>query len=96
VLTKVDRIQDGDHEQWLSLVQNKVEPLANNWFCVKQRSPRELEKGITWEEATKSEDRFFSTKSPWKELQPMYQKYLRTTNLVTRLTNLLSDLIDRR
>ncbi|KAK7043329.1 P-loop containing nucleoside triphosphate hydrolase protein [Favolaschia claudopus] len=96
VLTKPDRIQRGDEMNWLPLIRNEQEPLENNWYCVKQPSPHDIKEGITWEEARERENDFFSVTSPWSNLDSIYQKYLRTTNLVTRLSTILSDLISKR
>ncbi|KAJ7779480.1 P-loop containing nucleoside triphosphate hydrolase protein [Mycena maculata] len=96
VLTKPDRIPRGDEESWLPLIRNEQEVLENNWYCVKQPSSQDLKQGITWEEARSRENDFFSMTAPWSELDPMYQKYLRTTNLVDRLSSILSDLISKR
>ncbi|KAJ7587575.1 P-loop containing nucleoside triphosphate hydrolase protein [Mycena floridula] len=96
VLTKPDRIPSGDEETWLSLIRNEEEPLENNWFCVKQPSSSDLKQGITWEQARSQENSFFLSTSPWNKLDPMYQKYLRTSNLLLRLSKVLSDLIAKR
>ena len=42
------------------------------------------------------ENDFFSSKAPWCDLEGVYQKYLRTGNLVERLSSVLSDLITKR
>ncbi|KAJ7775530.1 P-loop containing nucleoside triphosphate hydrolase protein [Mycena metata] len=96
VLTKPDRIPHGDEESWLPLIRNEQETLENNWYCVKQPSSQDLKQGMTWEEARTREHEFFSLTPPWSELDPMYQKYLRTSNLVDRLSSILSDLISKR
>ncbi|KAJ6556994.1 P-loop containing nucleoside triphosphate hydrolase protein [Mycena vulgaris] len=96
VLTKPDRIPRGDEENWLPLIRNEQESLENNWYCVKQPSSQDLKQGITWEEARARENDFFSLTPPWSELDPMYQKYLRTSNLIDRLSSILSDLISKR
>jgi GTP-binding protein EngB required for normal cell division len=96
VLTKPDRISAGDEENWLSFIRNEREPLTNNWFCVKQPSSASLKLGITWKEARAQEDEFFSMTTPWSEMDTTYQKYLRTRNLVERLSIILSDLIAKR
>ncbi|KAJ7648288.1 P-loop containing nucleoside triphosphate hydrolase protein [Mycena polygramma] len=98
VLTKPDRqvIPRGDEQSWLPLIRNEQETLENNWYCVKQPSSQDLKQGITWEEARSRENDFFTVTSPWSELDPMYQKYLRTSNLIDRLSSILSDLISKR
>ncbi|KAK7030959.1 hypothetical protein VNI00_013906 [Paramarasmius palmivorus] len=96
VLTKPDRIERGDEHEWLGFIRGQTQPLRNNWFCVKQPSTADLQRGITWNEARDKENRFFSMMSPWSEIEAMYQKYLRTSNLVERLSVILSDLIAKR
>ncbi|KAF8991466.1 P-loop containing nucleoside triphosphate hydrolase protein [Cyathus striatus] len=96
VLTKPDRIPQGEEQSWLAYIRNEREPLLNNWYCVKQPSSSELKTGMSWEEARSSENRFFSMTPPWSELDSVYQKYLRTFNLLERLSSILSDLISKR
>ncbi|KDR69882.1 hypothetical protein GALMADRAFT_145261 [Galerina marginata CBS 339.88] len=95
VLTKPDRIPDGEEQRWIQFIRNEKEPLKNNWFCVKQPNSKELESKITWAKARENENVFFS-KAPWSELEPMYQKCLTTGKLVERLSIILSDLISKR
>ncbi|KAJ7331028.1 hypothetical protein DFH08DRAFT_1022202 [Mycena albidolilacea] len=96
VLTKPDRIPHGDEESWLSLIRNERDALENNWYCVKQPSSQDLKQGITWSAARAREKEFFSSKSPWFELDSMHQPYLGTSNLVHCLSSILSDLISKR
>ncbi|KAL1744329.1 hypothetical protein HDZ31DRAFT_64162 [Schizophyllum fasciatum] len=96
VLTKPDRIPTGEEARWLSFIRNIAEPLDNNWFCVKQPSSQDLKQGITYKQARDRENEFFASTSPWTGLEPMYQRYLRTPNLVERLANILSELISKR
>ncbi|TFK21930.1 hypothetical protein FA15DRAFT_644882 [Coprinopsis marcescibilis] len=96
VLTKPDRIPTGEESNWLPFIRNEKESLENNWYCVKQPSSSDLKNNITWEGARRREDEFFSMTSPWCELEAYYQKYMRTSNLVDRLSSILSDLIAKR
>ncbi|KIY48836.1 hypothetical protein FISHEDRAFT_42554 [Fistulina hepatica ATCC 64428] len=96
VLTKPDRIPSGEEDSWVSYVKNQKERLENNWYCVKQPSSNDLKAGMTWEGARRAENEFFSSTAPWCELESHYQRYLRTSNLVERLSSILSDLIAKR
>lgn len=96
VLTKPDRIPSGEAESWLSFIRNEKELLTNGWYAVKQPGSKAIENGITWEEAREEENRFFAAESGWCDLDPIYHKYLRTSNLVARLCEILSDLIAKR
>ncbi|KAG6827859.1 hypothetical protein H0H92_010192 [Tricholoma furcatifolium] len=96
VLTKPDRIPTSEEPNWVSIIKNEKEPLENGWYCVKQPSSQQISNGMTWAQARKSEDEFFASTAVWSELDPIYQKYLRTNNLVDRLSSILSDLISKR
>ncbi|KIK17199.1 hypothetical protein PISMIDRAFT_15324 [Pisolithus microcarpus 441] len=96
VLTKPDRIPDGEEERWVRLIRNDVEPLVNNWYCVKQPSSNDLARGMTWSEARASEEAFFSGMSPWCDLEDHLQAYLRTSRLTDRLSIILAELISKR
>ncbi|TFK45126.1 P-loop containing nucleoside triphosphate hydrolase protein [Crucibulum laeve] len=96
VLTKPDRIPTGEESNWLPFIRNEKESLENNWYCVKQPGSSDIKQGITWAQARTREDEFFSMTPPWSELEGIYQKYLRTSNLVDRLSSILSDLISKR
>lgn len=96
VLTKPDRIPDGEEEQWVKLIRNDVEPLVNNWYCVKQPSSNDLAQGMTWSEARTSEEAFFAGISPWCDLEDHLQSYLRTSRLTDRLSIILAELISKR
>ncbi|KAF5355093.1 hypothetical protein D9756_005579 [Leucocoprinus leucothites] len=96
VLTKPDRIPTGEEQNWLQFIRNEKEPLQNNWYCVKQPSSNDLKQNWTWEQARQKEDEFFLGTSPWNEIEPLYARYLRTKNLVERLSQVLSELIAKR
>lgn len=96
VLTKPDRIPQGDEQGWLDFIRNEKEHLDNNWYCVKQPSSTDIKRNITWAEARKRESEFFSLTAPWVDLEPMYHQYLGTNHLVERLSATLSDLISKR
>ncbi|KAG5642230.1 hypothetical protein DXG03_003375 [Asterophora parasitica] len=96
VLTKPDRIPPGEEHNWVSLIRNEKESLDNGWYCVKQPGSDQINKGMTWAQARKSEDEFFHSTPAWSELDLVYHKYMRTGNLVDRLSSILSDLISKR
>jgi Dynamin central region len=96
VLTKPDRIPTGEESSWLPFIRNEKESLEHNWYCVKQPSSFDLRQNPSWADARRREDEFFSMTAPWSELDSFYQKYLRTSNLVERLSSVLSDLIAKR
>ncbi|KDR69881.1 hypothetical protein GALMADRAFT_128490 [Galerina marginata CBS 339.88] len=96
VLTKPDRIPTGEESNWLPFIRGEKEPLENGWFSVKQPSSNDLKSKMTWDQARQKENEFFTSNPPWCELDAGYQKYLRTPNLVDRLSSILSDLISKR
>ncbi|KAL0945228.1 hypothetical protein HGRIS_000741 [Hohenbuehelia grisea] len=96
VLTKPDRIDTGEEEDWLQFIRNEREPLDNGWFCVKQPSSQDIKQGVTYELARERENEFFLATAPWCNLDPILQTHLRTPNLVERASSVLSDLISKR
>jgi hypothetical protein len=95
-LTKPDRIPSGEEKGWIDFIRNEREPLENNWYCVKQPSSSDLKQELTWHDARRREEEYFAGTSPWNELDSVFHKYLRTRNLVDRLSSVLSDLIAKR
>ncbi|KAI0364813.1 hypothetical protein BV20DRAFT_1029061 [Pilatotrama ljubarskyi] len=96
VLTKPDRIPQGEEDGWLRYIRNQDEALAHGWFAVKQPDSRAIASGITWGEARQKESEFFITVSPWNRLDLEYQNRLGTAKLVERLSDVLSDKISQR
>ncbi|TFK50788.1 hypothetical protein OE88DRAFT_1712740 [Heliocybe sulcata] len=96
VLTKPDRIPADEENNWLRYIRNEREPLDNGWFCVKLPNSKALSSGISWEQARSDEDQFFSYTPPWSALDAVEQKHLRTRNLIERLSQLLSEFIQKR
>ncbi|KAI6014111.1 hypothetical protein PISMIDRAFT_109943 [Pisolithus microcarpus 441] len=96
VLTKPDRIPQGEEESWIRLIRNEVEPLDNNWYCVKQPSSHDISLGINWVDARNMEKQFFATKKPWSGLDSHLRRFLGTGRLTERLSAILAESIARR
>ncbi|KAH7334548.1 P-loop containing nucleoside triphosphate hydrolase protein [Rhizoctonia solani] len=96
VLTKPDRIESGEEQKWLAFVRGETEALSKGWFCVKQPSPSELEERLSWSEARQREQEFFSTRPPWATQGLTVRHHFGTARLTTRLSEILSDLIQTR
>ncbi|KIJ53715.1 hypothetical protein M422DRAFT_42801 [Sphaerobolus stellatus SS14] len=95
VLTKPDRIPEGETGKWISLIRNERSALAHGWFCVKQLSSAELEKKLSFEEARRLGEEFFKNR-PWSNLETTYQRQLGTAALTKSLSQHLLDLIAKR
>ncbi|KAF8515814.1 P-loop containing nucleoside triphosphate hydrolase protein [Hysterangium stoloniferum] len=96
VLTKPDRIPEGEHARWFKLIRNEVSVLQNGWYCVKQPSSAELGKGLTFVDARRHGEEFFKTTTPWSTLDFMYQKRLGTQAVIQKLNEFLMDVISKR
>ncbi|KAG1731844.1 P-loop containing nucleoside triphosphate hydrolase protein [Suillus paluster] len=96
VLTKPDRIPPGEEYRWLRFIRNEHEPLVNHWYCVKQPGSLMLQNGISWAEARKQENDFFTLTQPWSTVESQYQKFMCTSNLTEQLSTILSELIAKR
>ncbi|KAH6680847.1 P-loop containing nucleoside triphosphate hydrolase protein [Halenospora varia] len=69
VITKTDRIEEGDHEIIFNLLRNRAGSeyhLKLGWFAVRNRSSQEIQDGESFEERDRKEDGFFGS-SKWKE-----------------------------
>ncbi|KIO22290.1 hypothetical protein M407DRAFT_216692, partial [Tulasnella calospora MUT 4182] len=95
VLTKVDRIQPGDEDRWLKILRGEELVLRNGWYCVKQRGPKELESGVTWEDAKTQEQTFFTTEAPWCDLGDSLSGRVGSEALSSELGRILSKLVSR-
>lgn len=96
VLTKPDRIPTGEAEQWTRYIRNEKRPLENGWFSVKRPESQAIKNGITWEEACREENDYFTSTSPWSMLEFEHRQRLGTTNLTEKLSHLLCALIAKR
>jgi hypothetical protein len=96
VLTKPDRIEPGDEGKWLDMLHNRGEKFKRGWFCVKQPGFSELQAGVTPEQATENESRFFDTIRPWSNAEPELRARLGTKALSKVLGQVLFEVISRR
>ena len=92
----MDRIEYSAEDRWLKILRNERNALSKGWFCVKQPSPSELEEKLSWSEARQREYEFFSTQSPWASQSIGVRQHFGTARLTTRLSEILSDLIQNR
>ncbi|KAF8514309.1 P-loop containing nucleoside triphosphate hydrolase protein [Gautieria morchelliformis] len=95
VLTKPDRIPEGEHAKWFALIKNERSALVNGWYCVKQPSTAELEKGLTFFEARRRGEEYFRT-PPWSRLDHRCQSRLGTQAVTQKLNGFLMDMISKR
>ena len=63
------------------------------YFVTKQPSPKELEEGVTFEEARRREHEFFAHEAPWRD-QSHLEPRMGTKNLTRALSNLLARVIN--
>lgn len=96
VLTKPDRIPEGEETTWISKIQRGGENGEIEYYSVKNPDSQDIRNGITYEQAREKEAHFFSTKSPWSSLEWLYKRRLGTDKLTRRLGQVLSNLISRR
>ena len=95
VLTKPDRIEDGDHEPWLAIAsnRNRAWKLTHGWYVTKQCNTKELDQNLPFEQVRDNERLFFENEEPWKGLD---QDRFGTPKLVDALSKLLSQMIRER
>jgi Dynamin central region len=94
VLTKVDRIGDGEHEDWIDLLQDRTERLTHGYYATCQPSTAKRTEGeVTWKEARKMESAFFTTPELWSSVN---KSRLGTSNLMLALSLQLTKMIQKR
>ncbi|KAJ3034290.1 hypothetical protein HK097_004558 [Rhizophlyctis rosea] len=75
VLTKPDTIEPGTHDRWLQVLLGQNWSLQLGYWVVKNPSKSELDKHITFEDARKREEYFFSSQQPWAGLRPQLDRF---------------------
>ncbi|KAI9812239.1 MAG: hypothetical protein M1832_000471 [Thelocarpon impressellum] len=68
IITKCDALEEGDEAEVLKVAQNTVERLNHGWFCVRNRSTKEIQQGVTLKQRNSKEKQFFAT-APWNALK---------------------------
>jgi Dynamin central region len=96
VLTKPDRIAEGEQSSWLRLLKNEQERFKHGWHCVKQSDQQQLDSGISWAEARQNEAKFFEGTPPWSTLDESVKSRLGTQFLTGALGTILFELICKR
>ncbi|TFY58340.1 hypothetical protein EVG20_g8188 [Dentipellis fragilis] len=95
VLTKPDRIEPGNEQNWLPVIRGERSE-SIYWFCVKNPTTEMLNAGITWEAARAHEAAFFAQEMPWAGLGAVHKRRLGTDKLTARLSEMLAELIAKR
>ncbi|CAG8489032.1 10797_t:CDS:2 [Ambispora gerdemannii] len=93
VLTKPDTIEVGAENQWLKIMCGEAHKLELGYYIVRNPPPKELQRGITFEEARKAEKEFFAGSCTWhhSHLQPR----IGVEKLRGKLSELLIKAIER-
>jgi hypothetical protein len=86
----------GDEATWISKIQNGGKEGGIEYYSVKNPDSQDIRNKITYEQARQKEAEFFATKTPWSNLEWLYQRRLGTDKLTRRLGQVLSDLISKR
>ena len=95
MLTKADRIPPDEESEWLHRI-NPAADTAVPWFFVKNPGTKEINAGMTWEDARSAEREYFATKAPWATLEWLQRQRLGCERLTERLSENLSVLISHR
>ncbi|DAZ94107.1 TPA: hypothetical protein N0F65_007941 [Lagenidium giganteum] len=92
VVTKMDRVQPGDEPSVLNLVLNKVQHVKYGYHAVRCRSQKDVDNGVTIEEARQSEEAFMNKHDFWNRL-PVNMRGVRM--LCIKLVDILHRIISR-
>jgi interferon-induced GTP-binding protein Mx len=91
VLTKPDLVGAGSEAEVLAVLHNERKPLKLGYVMVKCRSQKELDSGVTPEEARAGELKFFDNHPDWREVKR--RDLLGVAQLTQSLTALLVERI---
>ena len=64
VLTKADTVQEGDHAQWIKILNNESHILRRGYYVTRLPGPTTAEANQSWEQARDNEHKFLK-KKPW-------------------------------
>ncbi|KZV84495.1 P-loop containing nucleoside triphosphate hydrolase protein [Exidia glandulosa HHB12029] len=95
VLTKIDRIGEGDSAKWIKMLDGSEQRLLHGWYGVKQLNTVELDERLPREEARAREAKFFSSTKPWSNLIELKTRF-GTPCLTKKLSEVLTALIAKR
>ncbi|CAG8461341.1 4208_t:CDS:2 [Dentiscutata heterogama] len=93
VLTKPDQIEEDTHDIWLKILRGDAYKLDLGYYIIKNPSKRQLNDGITFEEAREDENRFFENEEPWCRFH--MQERIGIKNLQNKLSKLLIKAVKR-
>ncbi|KAG8796640.1 hypothetical protein FRC12_013632 [Ceratobasidium sp. 428] len=93
VLTKPDRIEPDSEAPWISMIRGESNALRHGWFSVKQPSARQIDAGLSWEEARALDRQFFEDTSPWSTIDTAFRHRLGCANLIAHLGETLGKVI---
>ncbi|CAG8449196.1 7137_t:CDS:2 [Gigaspora rosea] len=93
VLTKPDQIEEDTYDIWLKILRGEAYKLDLGYYVVKNPSKRQLNEGISFEEAREDENRFFENEEPWNRFH--MQERIGIKNLQNKLSKLLIKAIKR-
>ena len=93
ILTKADRIPEGQEATWMKILQNhqKTYQLLHGYFAVKNPGQAELEEGLSNKEAREKEEQFFRGRR-WQAAKDRCG----TKQLRDGLCQLLHDLVNQQ
>lgn len=94
VLTKPDTLQEGEERNWFDIIEGRKHQLALGYFVTKQPSPKDVEKGISHQDARMAERDFFNNHPIWSACTSLARDRMGTKRLGASLSTLLSRLID--
>ena len=81
---------------WINKIRSGGVNGGIEYFSVKNPDSQDIKNGITYEQARERETEFFSTRTPWSDLEWLCQRRLGTDKLTKRLGQVLASLISKR
>ncbi|KAJ3183982.1 hypothetical protein HDU85_001833 [Gaertneriomyces sp. JEL0708] len=75
VLTKPDTIEAGTHDRWLSIMMGQQYGLKLGYYMIKNPSKADLDRQVSFADARRMEETFFSTQPPWSTIRHQMDRF---------------------
>ncbi|KAJ3017362.1 hypothetical protein HKX48_003571 [Thoreauomyces humboldtii] len=75
VLTKPDTIEAGTHDRWLQIMLGHQYALKLGYWMIKNPTKADLDRDISFDDARKMEENFFSGQLPWSTIRRQLDRF---------------------
>lgn len=89
MLTKADTVPEGEHDIWISILENKSHRLHHGYYVTRLPATKEMDQ--SWKETQSKEKTFFQSNQSWNKVD---RKRTGVENLARALSLRLTQMIE--